>query len=109
MSIVPPPLPPPPTPGPDGAQPLSERELRILAKLRADLEASDPGLGMQLSHMGKEGERQPHQRTVDRSVLTAAVLVICWLILPSSWMGVLAFLALTICLPLLLLFSSSRG
>ena len=109
MSIVPPPLPPPPTPGPDGAQPLSERELQILAKLGADLEASDPGLGTQLSRTGKEGERQPHQRTVDRSVQTAAVLVICWLILPSSWMGVLTFLALTIGLPLLLLLSSRRG
>ena len=75
------------TPRPDDPRPLSDAEERRLAELGRDLVQDDPRLA--------ELARAPARRgPLDTGLAAGAVLVILWVLLPSSWFAVVVLFGL---------------
>lgn len=81
----------PTPPRPNDPRPLSDEEERRLAELGRDLVADDP----ELAKLADERPPAGHS-PLDVGLTVGAVLVILWVLLPSSWFsGVLLFALMT--------------
>jgi hypothetical protein len=85
-------------PGPQGPEPLSERERKILSQIEGDLLAGDPDLADISATVGRPS--RPVPRSVDRVLAIMAVLVVAVVLLPARWLAVLAVLGVVVGLPL---------